>query len=690
MKKYLFVFLLLLTGIVQAQTYINAEGTLKKYWKIGKNGGQIEWSGDSTVYKVRWNNNLDSAYFVMTDNPNGNDVPQYIFGRKGFKAAWIDSFYIGTPPPNGGSSNFAPRLYTASIPEVSSNHHLVATYLENNVDTIATWSYVRDSTGFIKSSSNINWTGYHTYARDSISLAGVLYHLPVANSLGVLWNDASGNLIWKDTTITANVDSSVFTTWHRVDSLIAAASPDSAIWAKRAWADTTFLKISDSTIYLTPSDANGLYGKLAAANSWQELNYFNNGVYSGINADNIKGFITLANGDAMNAYGGSLTPTSLTGNRTYTLPDAGGTVALQEWVSAQGYYTVDSLSNYALLSVSNTFQQLNYFPNNIYLGINADNIKGYIDLANGDALNTYKATITPASLTGNRTYTGPDATGTIALQEWVGSQGYYTVDSLSNYANLTASNTFQQFNFFPNNLSVGINADNVQGQIYFQNGDILNPYKVTLYPAALTDNRGLQMPDQSGTIATQTYVGSQGFLTSESDPVFGASAAAGITGTNITNWNTAYSWVNSYGSIVPFTDAFYDNPTWINTLAKSKVGLSNVENTALSTWGGSSNIITVGTIGTGTWNATAIGDSYISSATNWNAAYNDKINSASFSTSTGVLTLTQQDSGTVTVDLDGKYAEAFTGVTTTTNWVTLTGYDTVTIQNGVITTIVSH
>lgn len=43
--------------------------------------------------------------------------------------------------------------------------------------------------------------------------------------------------------------------------------------------------------------------------------------------------------------------------------------------------------------------------------------------------------------------------------------------------------------------------------------------------------------------------------------------------------------------------------------------------------------------------------------TNWNAAYNDKINSASFNTSTGVLTLTQQDLGTVTVDLDGKYLD---------------------------------
>jgi hypothetical protein len=42
---------------------------------------------------------------------------------------------------------------------------------------------------------------------------------------------------------------------------------------------------------------------------------------------------------------------------------------------------------------------------------------------------------------------------------------------------------------------------------------------------------------------------------------------------------------------------------------------------------------------------------------NWDAAYNDKVNSAAFATGTGVLTLTQQDGGTVTVDLDGRYVE---------------------------------
>ncbi len=40
---------------------------------------------------------------------------------------------------------------------------------------------------------------------------------------------------------------------------------------------------------------------------------------------------------------------------------------------------------------------------------------------------------------------------------------------------------------------------------------------------------------------------------------------------------------------------------------KSTLALNNVENTALSTWAGSTNITTLGTIGTGVWNATTIG-----------------------------------------------------------------------------------
>ena len=49
-------------------------------------------------------------------------------------------------------------------------------------------------------------------------------------------------------------------------------------------------------------------------------------------------------------------------------------------------------------------------------------------------------------------------------------------------------------------------------------------------------------------------------------------------------------------------------------LVKADVGLGSVENTALSTWAGTANVTTLGTIGTGTWNATAIADAKIAAA----------------------------------------------------------------------------
>lgn len=47
---------------------------------------------------------------------------------------------------------------------------------------------------------------------------------------------------------------------------------------------------------------------------------------------------------------------------------------------------------------------------------------------------------------------------------------------------------------------------------------------------------------------------------------------------------------------------------------KGIIGLTNVENTALTTWAGNTSITSVGTIATGTWNATAIADGKIASA----------------------------------------------------------------------------
>ncbi|MBI4568490.1 MAG: tail fiber domain-containing protein [Planctomycetes bacterium] len=52
-----------------------------------------------------------------------------------------------------------------------------------------------------------------------------------------------------------------------------------------------------------------------------------------------------------------------------------------------------------------------------------------------------------------------------------------------------------------------------------------------------------------------------------------------------------------------------DGATWVaesGATARTSLGLGNVENTALTTWAGSTNITTLGTVATGTWNGTTI------------------------------------------------------------------------------------
>jgi hypothetical protein len=67
-----------------------------------------------------------------------------------------------------------------------------------------------------------------------------------------------------------------------------------------------------------------------------------------------------------------------------------------------------------------------------------------------------------------------------------------------------------------------------------------------------------------------------------------ASGALALTGITSIDGNSATVTNGVY------TTGSYADPAWITSLAKSKVGLGSVENTALSTWAGSTNITTIG------------------------------------------------------------------------------------------------
>jgi hypothetical protein len=85
-----------------------------------------------------------------------------------------------------------------------------------------------------------------------------------------------------------------------------------------------------------------------------------------------------------------------------------------------------------------------------------------------------------------------------------------------------------------------------------------------------------------------------------------AVSGSALTGLNAGNFTTGTLAVARGGTGLTSISTLLNSNT-----TKSDVGLSAVENTALTTWAGSESITTTGTVGTGVWNATAILDTKI-------------------------------------------------------------------------------
>ena len=87
-------------------------------------------------------------------------------------------------------------------------------------------------------------------------------------------------------------------------------------------------------------------------------------------------------------------------------------------------------------------------------------------------------------------------------------------------------------------------------------------------------------------------------MTTLGDIIYGGASGAGTRLAG--NTTTTKQFLSQTG-----TGTVSAAPSW-SAVTKSDVGLGNVENTALSTWAGSTNITTLGTITSGTWSASTI------------------------------------------------------------------------------------
>jgi len=117
-----------------------------------------------------------------------------------------------------------------------------------------------------------------------------------------------------------------------------------------------------------------------------------------------------------------------------------------------------------------------------------------------------------------------------------------------------------------------------------------------------------------------------------------------------------------------YTTGSYSDPSWL-ILTKSKVGLGNVENTALSTWAGSTSITTLGTVTTGTlpW-ANVTGKPTFTSA-NTASAVVQRDGSGNFS------------AGTITASLTGNVTGNVSGSAGSVAWASVSGKPTFTSTN---------
>jgi len=121
---------------------------------------------------------------------------------------------------------------------------------------------------------------------------------------------------------------------------------------------------------------------------------------------------------------------------------------------------------------------------------------------------------------------------------------------------------------------------------------------------------------------------------------------AGVSGT----WNTAYAQVNQLSADI--SAVANTSGDWNTASTKSEENRLDIAaiTSLTANWHSTYNNVFSNSAAYG-----FDGAEMVSNSANWTAGYNDKVNSVDFNTSTGSLQLNQQDGGTVTKNLDGRY-----------------------------------
>ena len=344
------------------------------------------------------------------------------------------------------------------------------------------------------------------------------------------------------------------------------------------------------------------------------------GTISGVTISGIDSATTISdNADNTKKVAFEVSGVSTATTRTLTIPNASGTIALTSDLTA-GYQPLDSdLTAIAALAANGLVARTSTGAAAVrsitapVAGItvtNGDGVSGNPTLALANdlaavedisttgfvrrtALDTWTASAIadgdlPAVLTG-KTYNGltptANATGfqiaggttskTLTVQNSITLAG--TDGTTITLPTTTGTVALNNQTFFLGTTSVAINRASAS---------------ISLTGVSIDGSAGSASTATTATTATNIASGALGSVPYQS--------AAGATALLAGNTTTIRQFLRQTG-----TGSVSAAPAW-DTVTKTDVGLANVENTALSTWAGSANLTTLGTIATGTWSASTI------------------------------------------------------------------------------------
>ncbi len=294
--------------------------------------------------------------------------------------------------------------------------------------------------------TNVDWMPYNPTVdvSDKASLTTDNYFQGIQNfdsgaySIAGFWTDgnfeAEGGLQTKSG-ISLGTDYLSANSWALIQ-LDPSLPPNSSLDIKMPLSSGRLALTSDLANKANLLGPNSFYGGI---NSFNYITHFNDelhassGLYtdgtdidvSGANINNL-GFANFIQFSGSNAYRGQLRgPTSYTASRTYTLPDATGTVALIADIedkanlnSGNMFNGRQTIAGGGLQVGGNDFGKVtfsdNQFDKAVSLEFTTAGVSGGYGLGFGGS-SAYLSILTQDALSDNREYRLPDANGTVAL-----------------------------------------------------------------------------------------------------------------------------------------------------------------------------------------------------------------------------------------------------------------------------------